>query len=117
MQIQQDFGIIVPGSLALSIDKYRLPLCSSTAVLRDDDVLTVSLSSERILAIENGNKAAPTQDKPQKKRKRNEPDADAPPAGNATGQARAKVSDTDESETPFLHHLDAHPTPAYKLKI
>lgn len=45
MQIQQDFGIIVPGGLALSIDKYRLPLCSSTAVLRDDDVLTVSLSS------------------------------------------------------------------------
>ena len=45
MQIHQDFGIAVPGGLALSIDKYSLPLCSSTAVLRDDDVLTVSLSS------------------------------------------------------------------------
>jgi len=45
MQIQQDFGINVPGGLALSIDKYRLALCSSTAVLRDDDVLSVSLSS------------------------------------------------------------------------
>ena len=45
MQIQHDFGISSSGRLALSVESWRLPLCSSTAVLRDDDVLKVSLAS------------------------------------------------------------------------
>ncbi|CAK0787640.1 hypothetical protein CVIRNUC_010862 [Coccomyxa viridis] len=42
--IQHDFGIEPAGGLELSIDVWRLPLCSSSAVLRDGDVLRVSCS-------------------------------------------------------------------------
>ena len=41
-QIQHEFGISEPGGLALSIDAWRLPLCSSTTMLRDNDTLQVS---------------------------------------------------------------------------
>ena len=44
-QIQHDFGIESAGGLELYIDVWRLPLCSSSAVLRDGDVLTVSRST------------------------------------------------------------------------
>ncbi|CAL5224562.1 g7267 [Coccomyxa viridis] len=43
--IQYEFGINAPGGLALSIDTWRLPLCSSTELLRDDDSLKVAQSS------------------------------------------------------------------------
>lgn len=45
MQIRHDFGIRGSGGLALSIDTWRVPLCSSTAVLRDGDVLRISRSA------------------------------------------------------------------------
>ena len=45
MQIQHDFGINEPQGLALSIDLWRLPLCSSTAVLQNNDNLKVARST------------------------------------------------------------------------
>ena len=45
VQIQHAFDINEPGGLALSTDIWRLPLSSSTAVLRDNDILQVSRSS------------------------------------------------------------------------
>ena len=45
MQIQCDFGISEPQGLALSIDQWRLPLCSSTTVLQNNDSLKVARST------------------------------------------------------------------------
>lgn len=51
MQIQHDFGINTPEGLALSVDMWKLPPGSSTALLRDDDNLKVAQSTEPSLQV------------------------------------------------------------------
>ena len=54
MQIQDDFRIDAPESLALSVDIWRLPPRSSTALLRDNNSVKVARSTGPELSLRVG---------------------------------------------------------------